>query len=155
MVGHELLLAISTMQTQKFTLTPRPGSLECVKVSSLLDLTIHFWSSGFITDGNSKLVGSAQVRQVRVRESSCLLASQLQTSLNRCHAPYSLDVEDLSDYGEVWNASNLNSSNGFSQAWQYQSQSQRRGYPIWGKLTVYQGGGYVVPLGTDHQSASR
>nr|KAF6411309.1 hypothetical protein HJG63_015372 [Rousettus aegyptiacus] len=110
---------------------------------------------GFITDGNSKLVGSAQVRQVRVRESSCLLASQLQTSLNRCHAPYSLDVEDLSDYGEGWNASNLNSSNGFSQAWQYQSQSQRRGYPIWGKLTVYQGGGYVVPLGTDHQSASR
>ncbi|XP_039744757.1 polycystic kidney disease protein 1-like 2 [Pteropus medius] len=111
--------------------------------------------SGFITDGNSKLVGSAQVRQVRVRESSCLLAPQLQTSLNRCHAPYSLDVEDLSDYGEGWNASNLNSSNGFSQAWQYQSQSQRRGYPIWGKLTVYQGGGYVVPLGTNHQSASR
>nr|XP_023493143.1 polycystic kidney disease protein 1-like 2 [Equus caballus] len=111
--------------------------------------------SGFITDGNSKLVGSAQIRQVRVREGSCPLAPQLQASLDGCRAPYSMDVEDLSDYGEGWNASALHNSNGFSQAWQYQSQSQRRGYPIWGKLTVYPGGGYVVPLGTDRQSTSR
>ncbi|XP_008584536.1 PREDICTED: polycystic kidney disease protein 1-like 2 isoform X1 [Galeopterus variegatus] len=110
---------------------------------------------GFITDGNSKLVGSAQIRQVRVRESSCPLAQQLQSSLNGCRAPYSWDVEDLADYGEGWNASTLNNSSGFPQAWQYQSQSQRRGYPIWGKLTVYRGGGYVVPLGTDCQSTSR
>ncbi|XP_077919652.1 polycystin-1-like protein 2 [Halichoerus grypus] len=110
---------------------------------------------GFITDGNSKLVGSAQIRQVRVLESSCPLAPQLQASLDECHAPYSLDIEDLSDYGEGWNASIPNNSSGFSQAWQYQSQSQRRRYPIWGKLTVYRGGGYVVPLGTDRKSASR
>ncbi|KAM7058305.1 LOW QUALITY PROTEIN: polycystin-1-like protein 2 [Molossus nigricans] len=109
---------------------------------------------GFITDGNSKLVGSAQIRQVRVRDNSCPLAPWLQTSLDGCHAPYTLDIEDLSDDGDGWNASNLNSSNGFSQAWQYQSQSQR-GYPIWGKLTVYQGGGYMVPLGTDRQSTAR
>ena len=100
-------------------------------------------------------MGSAQIRQVRVRENSCSLAPQLQASLNGCHAPYSLDIEDLSDYGEGWNASIPNNSSGFSQAWQYQSQSQRRGYPIWGKLTVYRGGGYVVPLGTDRKSASR
>ncbi|KAB0352703.1 hypothetical protein FD754_017560 [Muntiacus muntjak] len=110
---------------------------------------------GFVTDGNAKLVGSAQIRQVRVQDSSCLLAPQLQAFLDRCHAPYSLDVEDLSDYGEGWSASVLNNSNDFSQAWRYQSQSQRRGYPLWGKLTVYRGGGYVVPLGTDCQSASR
>ena len=82
-------------------------------------------------------------------------SAQLQAFLDRCHAPYSLDVEDLSDYGEGWNASVLNNSNDFSQAWRYQSQSQRRGYPLWGKLTVYRGGGYVVSLGTDRQSASR
>ncbi|XP_052512125.1 polycystic kidney disease protein 1-like 2 [Budorcas taxicolor] len=110
---------------------------------------------GFVTDGNAKLVGSAQIRQVRVQESSCLLGPQLQAFLDRCRAPYSLDVEDLSDYGEGWNASVLNNSNDFSQAWRYQSQSQRRGYPLWGKLTMYRGGGYVVPLGTDRQSASR
>nr|XP_054308741.1 polycystic kidney disease protein 1-like 2 [Pongo pygmaeus] len=110
---------------------------------------------GFITDGNSKLVGSAQIRQVRVRESSCPLAQQLQASLNGCRAPYSLDAEDLADYGEGWNATALSNGSSFPQAWQYQSQDKRRGYPIWGKLTVYRGGGYVVPLGTDRQSASR
>ncbi|KAM8774755.1 LOW QUALITY PROTEIN: polycystin-1-like protein 2 [Rhynchonycteris naso] len=108
---------------------------------------------GFITDGNSKLVGSAQICQVRVQESSCSLAPQLQMSLDGCCAAYSLDVEDLLNYGEGWNASNLSTSNGFSQAWQYQSQS--RGNPIGGKLTVYWGGGYVVPLGTDCQSAAK
>ncbi|KAG8506263.1 Polycystic kidney disease protein 1-like 2 [Galemys pyrenaicus] len=107
---------------------------------------------GFITDGNSKLVGSAQIRQVRVRGNSCPLARQLQVSLDGCHAPYSLDVEDLSDYGE---GSFLNTSSGFPQAWKYQSQRQCRGYPIWGKLTVYRGGGYMVPLGTDRKSTSR
>ncbi|XP_053465162.1 polycystic kidney disease protein 1-like 2 [Nycticebus coucang] len=110
---------------------------------------------GFVTDGNSKLVGSAQIRQVRVQESSCPVVQQLQASLDGCRAPYSLDVEDLADYGEGWNASTHNYSNGFPQAWQYQSQSQRRGYPIWGKLTVYRGGGYVVPLGIDRQRALR
>ncbi|XP_028608529.1 polycystic kidney disease protein 1-like 2 [Grammomys surdaster] len=110
---------------------------------------------GFVTDGNSKLVGSAHIRQVRVRESSCSVAQQLQASFDGCHAPYSLDVEDLADYGEGWNASAHNNSHAFSQVWQYQSQNQRQGYPMWGKLTVYRGGGYVVPLGVDHQSASR
>ncbi|XP_011943420.1 PREDICTED: polycystic kidney disease protein 1-like 2 isoform X1 [Cercocebus atys] len=110
---------------------------------------------GFITDGNSKLVGSAQIRQVRVRESSCPLAQQLQASLDGCRAPYSLDAEDLADYGEGWNATALSNGSSFPHAWQYQSQDQHRGYPIWGKLTVYRGGGYVVPLGTDRQSTSR
>ncbi|XP_062032025.1 polycystin-1-like protein 2 [Lepus europaeus] len=111
--------------------------------------------SGFITDGNSKLVGSAQIRQVRVRQGSCPLAQQLQASLDGCRAPYSLDVEDLTDYGEGWNASALNNSNSFPQAWQYLSQSQRQGYPTWGKLAVYGGGGYVVSLSSDRQKASR
>ncbi|XP_053762669.1 polycystic kidney disease protein 1-like 2 [Panthera pardus] len=110
---------------------------------------------GFVTDGNSRLVGSAQIRQVRVRESSCSRAPQLQASRHGCRAPYSLDVEDLSDYGEGWNASVLNNSSGLSRAWQYESQSQRRGYPFWGKLTMYRGGGYVAPLGTDRRSTSR
>ncbi|XP_078295351.1 polycystin-1-like protein 2 [Panthera onca] len=110
---------------------------------------------GFVTDGNSRLVGSAQIRQVRVRESSCSRAPQLQASRHGCRAPYSLDVEDLSDYGEGWNASVLNNSSGLSRAWQYESQSQRRGYPFWGKLTMYRGGGYVAPLGTDRRSTLR
>ncbi|XP_040592237.1 polycystic kidney disease protein 1-like 2 isoform X2 [Mesocricetus auratus] len=110
---------------------------------------------GFVTDGNSKLVGSAHIRQVRVWAGACSVAQQLQASFDGCHAPYSLDAEDLADYGEGWNASARNNSNDFLRVWQYQSQSQRQGYPMWGKLSVYGGGGYVASLGTDRQSTSR
>ncbi|OXB80026.1 UNVERIFIED_CONTAM: hypothetical protein H355_014070 [Colinus virginianus] len=110
---------------------------------------------GFITDGNSKLVGSARIRQVRVKGDSCLISPTLQRVIRECHAPYSLRTEDTSDYGEHWNASVFDTSSDLSSAWQYQSQSKLRGQPIWGKLATYGGGGYVVHLGTDPQNASR
>ncbi|XP_062997536.1 polycystin-1-like protein 2 [Elgaria multicarinata webbii] len=110
---------------------------------------------GFITDGNSKLVGSARVRQVRVRGDSCPIAPTLQLTVGECHATYSFDTEDTGAYGAQWNNSSLDNSSEVSSAWQYQSQSQLRGHPIWGKLAVYRGGGYVVHLGTDSRNASR
>ncbi|OXB62704.1 hypothetical protein ASZ78_003064 [Callipepla squamata] len=110
---------------------------------------------GFITDGNSKLVGSARIRQVRVKGDSCPISPTLQRVIRECHAPYSLRTEDTSDYGEHWNTSVFDTSSDLSSAWQYQSQSKLRGQPIWGKLATYGGGGYVVHLGTDPQNASR
>uniref|UniRef100_A0A803TRM4 Polycystin 1 like 2/pseudo n=1 Tax=Anolis carolinensis TaxID=28377 RepID=A0A803TRM4_ANOCA len=110
---------------------------------------------GFITDGNSKLVGSARIRQVRVKSGTCPIAPKLQLTVRECRAPYSFDTEDTMDYGVNWNVSSLDNSSELSSAWQYQSQSELRGHPIWGKLAVYRGGGYVIHLGTDSQNASR
>ncbi|NXL57930.1 PK1L2 protein, partial [Chordeiles acutipennis] len=110
---------------------------------------------GFITDGNSKLVGSARIRQVRVKGDTCPISPKLQRVIQECHAPYSLQTEDTSDYGDHWNTSVFNNSSDLSSAWQYQSQSKLRGYPTWGKLAIYRGGGYVIHLGTDPKNASR
>ncbi|XP_040537000.1 polycystic kidney disease protein 1-like 2 isoform X2 [Gallus gallus] len=110
---------------------------------------------GFITDGNSKLVGSARIRQVRVKGDSCPISPILQRVIQECHAPYSLQTEDTSDYGEHWNTSVFDISSDLSSAWHYQSQSKLRGQPVWGKLAIYGGGGYVIHLGTDPQNASR
>ncbi|NWX98428.1 PK1L2 protein, partial [Nothoprocta ornata] len=110
---------------------------------------------GFITDGNSKLVGSAQIRQVRVKGDTCPIAAELQRAIRECRAPYTFHSEDTSGYGERWNASAFDNSSDLSSAWQYQSQAQLRGHPIWGKLAIYRGGGYVIHLGTDPQNASR
>ncbi|XP_068549884.1 polycystin-1-like protein 3 [Anas acuta] len=111
--------------------------------------------TGFITDGNSKLVGSARIRQVRVKGDTCPLSPKLQSVIRECHAPYSLQTEDTSDYGEHWNTSVSANSSDLTSAWQYQSQSELRGQPVWGKLAVYRGGGYVIHLGTDPNNASR
>ncbi|XP_010130648.1 PREDICTED: polycystic kidney disease protein 1-like 2, partial [Buceros rhinoceros silvestris] len=110
---------------------------------------------GFITDGNSKLVGSARIRQVRVRGDTCPISPKLQHVIQECHAPYTLHSEDTSDYGEHWNTSGFDNSSDLSSAWQYQSQSKLRGQPSWGKLAIYRGGGYVIHLGTDPKNASR
>ncbi|NWT18612.1 PK1L2 protein, partial [Vireo altiloquus] len=108
---------------------------------------------GFITDGNSKLVGSARIRQVRVKGDMC--PPRLQHVAEECHPPYSLQTEDTSAYGEHWNTSVFDNSSDLSSAWQYQSQSKLRGHPSWGKLAIYSGGGYVIHLGTDPKNASR
>ncbi|XP_005528286.1 PREDICTED: polycystic kidney disease protein 1-like 2 [Pseudopodoces humilis] len=110
---------------------------------------------GFITDGNSKLVGSARIRQVRVKGDTCPISPRLQHIVEECHAPYSLQTEDTSIYGEHWNTSVFDNSSDLSSAWQYQSQSRLRGHPSWGKLAIYSGGGYVIHLGTDPINASR
>ncbi|XP_069724828.1 polycystin-1-like protein 3 [Phaenicophaeus curvirostris] len=110
---------------------------------------------GFITDGNSKLVGSARIRQVRVKGDTCPISPKLQHVIQECHAPYSLQAEDTSVYGERWNTSVFDNSSDLSSAWQYQSQSKLRGQPSWGKLAIYRGGGYVIHLGTDPKNTSR
>nr|XP_009925157.1 PREDICTED: polycystic kidney disease protein 1-like 2 [Haliaeetus albicilla] len=110
---------------------------------------------GFITDGNSKLVGGARIRQIRVKGNTCPISPKLQRAVQECNAPYSLQTEDTSVYGEHWNTSVFDNSSDLSLAWQYQSQSKLRGHASWGKLAIYRGGGYVIHLGTDPKNASR
>uniref|UniRef100_A0A667YRT0 Polycystic kidney disease 1 like 2a n=1 Tax=Myripristis murdjan TaxID=586833 RepID=A0A667YRT0_9TELE len=110
---------------------------------------------GFITDGNSKLVGNARFRQVRVQKSSCKTARPLLQFVPDCHAPYSWEDEDMGSYGSGWNGSVAdNSSQSPPDPWMYQTQAQLRAHPIWGKVAFYRGGGFVVELGPDLQNAS-
>ncbi|XP_063800339.1 polycystin-1-like protein 2 [Pseudophryne corroboree] len=110
---------------------------------------------GFVTDGHSKLVGGTRIRQVRVIKDSCPIARALQSTIEDCRTPYSLDTEDMGLYGEKWNISAFSNTTEANTAWHYQSQSKLRGHPVWGRRTTYRGGGYVVDLGSDRATASR
>ncbi|XP_036441849.1 polycystic kidney disease protein 1-like 2 [Colossoma macropomum] len=111
--------------------------------------------SGFITDGNSKLVGNARLRQVRVQKDSCKTASSMRRSVPDCHAPYSWEVEDVGSYGPGWNSLvDGNTSKTLLTPWQYQTQSTLRAHPVWGGVALYRGGGFAVVLGPDQQSAN-
>ncbi|XP_037401275.1 polycystic kidney disease protein 1-like 2 [Pygocentrus nattereri] len=110
---------------------------------------------GFITDGNSKLVGNARLRQVRVQKGSCRTASSMRCSVPDCHAPYSWEVEDMGSYGPGWNHSiHANMSKMLLTPWQYQTQSRLRAHPVWGGVALYRGGGFVVDLGPNRENAS-
>ncbi|XP_068452137.1 polycystin-1-like protein 2 [Clinocottus analis] len=111
---------------------------------------------GFITDGNSKLVGNARLRQVRVHPNSCHVAPSMQQSEGDCHAPYSWELEDMGSYGPGWSRSEGdNASLKLHSPWTYQSQRQLRAFPIWGSVKLYRGGGFVVDLGPDLHNSSR
>ncbi|KAK3533669.1 hypothetical protein QTP70_024018, partial [Hemibagrus guttatus] len=110
--------------------------------------------TGFITDGNSKLVGNARLRQVRVHKDSCKTSSFMRRSILDCHAPYSWEVEDMGSYGPGWNRStHVNVSKSLLMPWRYQTQSRLRAHPIWGGVAFYRGGGFVVDLGPNKQNA--
>lgn len=116
----------------------------------------EFILAGFITDGNSKLVGNARLRQVRVKTNSCDVAHSLQQSVPDCHAPYSWELEDMGSYGPGWShPAGGNASLNLQGPWTYQSQRKLRAYPIWGSVKLYRGGGFVVDLGPDLQNSSR
>ncbi|KAK3561831.1 hypothetical protein QTP86_017067, partial [Hemibagrus guttatus] len=110
---------------------------------------------GFITDGNSKLVGSARLRQIRVRKDTCRIHKAMQRHVHDCHAPYSWDIEDMGCYGPGWNRSrDVNMTETLLVPWQYQTQSKLRGHPIWGRMAFYRGGGFALDLGLDPKQAS-
>uniref|UniRef100_A0A3Q2DC30 Polycystic kidney disease protein 1-like 2 n=1 Tax=Cyprinodon variegatus TaxID=28743 RepID=A0A3Q2DC30_CYPVA len=109
---------------------------------------------GFITDGNSKLVGSARLRQVRVQKNSCHVASTMQESVPDCHTSYSWDSEDVGSYDPGWSPNVVkNTSLNPHNPWMYRSQSELRGFPIWGSVMHYRGGGFVMDLGPDLQKS--
>ncbi|XP_028329737.1 polycystic kidney disease protein 1-like 2 [Gouania willdenowi] len=111
---------------------------------------------GFVTDGNSKLVGNARIRQVRVQKNSCRLARSMHHSVKDCHAPYSWDVEERGSYGPGWSRSvDNNTVVDPHSPWSYKSQGKLRSSPVWGSLMLYRGGGFVVDLGPDLQNSSR
>lgn len=73
-----------------------------------------------------------------------------------CRAPYSWEVEDTGSFEPGWNLSvKDNVSAGTWCPWKYQTQAELRARPVWGKLALYRGGGFVVELGPDLQNASR
>ncbi|CAB1450105.1 unnamed protein product [Pleuronectes platessa] len=111
---------------------------------------------GFITDGNSKLVGNARLRQLRVKKSSCQIAASMLHLVPDCHAPYSWEVEDMDSYDSGWNQSvGDNTTLSAPSPWTYQTQAQLRSYPVWSKMVLYRGGGFVAVLGPDLENASR
>uniref|UniRef100_A0A8C7X6U9 Polycystic kidney disease 1 like 2a n=1 Tax=Oryzias sinensis TaxID=183150 RepID=A0A8C7X6U9_9TELE len=110
---------------------------------------------GFITDGNSKLVGNARLRQVRMQKGSCLVALPMQISVPDCHALYSWELEDMGSYSPGWSPLRNNATLNPDNPWIYKSQHKLRAYPIWGNVKLYRGGGFATDLLPDLKNSIR
>uniref|UniRef100_A0A0G2JV34 Polycystin 1 like 3, transient receptor potential channel interacting n=1 Tax=Rattus norvegicus TaxID=10116 RepID=A0A0G2JV34_RAT len=104
---------------------------------------------GFITDGNSFLLGNVLLRQIRIPNDT-----HSPVSLHEHMNSYPQHQEDRENYGAGWVPPDTNITKADS-IWHYQSPESLGGYPIQGEVTTYSGGGYVVRLGRNHSAATR
>ncbi|XP_049999422.1 polycystin-1-like protein 3 [Alexandromys fortis] len=105
--------------------------------------------SGFITDGNSFLLGNVLLRQIRVPNSTLF-----PVSLHEPENSQPQHQEDRENYGVRWAPPDTNITETDS-IWHYQNQELLGGYPIQGEFATYSGGGYVVRLGRNASAAAR
>nr|XP_023493010.1 polycystic kidney disease protein 1-like 3 isoform X3 [Equus caballus] len=107
--------------------------------------------SGFITDGNSFLLGNVLLRQIRIPGAILFPPGVSPQEQVR---PSHQDQEDKENYGVNWGPPETNITKSDSM-WHYQNQETLGGYPIQGEFATYSGGGYVVRLGRNSSTANR
>ncbi|KAM5296967.1 polycystin-1-like protein 3 [Glossophaga mutica] len=106
---------------------------------------------GFVTDGNSFLVGNVLLRQTRIPGATVFPS---KVSPQEQGKPSHPDLEDTENYGLNWRPPETNTTDSDS-SWHYQNQETLGGHPIRGEFATYSGGGYVVRLGRNSSAAVR
>ncbi|XP_013422214.1 uncharacterized protein LOC106182109 [Lingula anatina] len=112
------------------------------------------WARGFIADKQNYLVGVARLRQLRVKPYSCDLPKMVRNTIKECRSEYEWIEEETGSFLPEWkpvNDSGVSPSPG--QQWSFQSALDLKGFPYWGLMTTYGGGGYAFELGTTYESA--
>ncbi|XP_023444742.1 polycystin-2-like protein 1 [Dasypus novemcinctus] len=88
------------------------------------------------------LLGVPRLRQLRVRNDSCVVHEDFREDILSCYDVYSPDKEEQFPFGSL---------NG--TAWTYHSQDELGGSSHWGRLTSYRGGGYYLDLPGSRQAS--
>ncbi|XP_035400369.1 polycystic kidney disease 2-like 1 protein [Cygnus atratus] len=81
------------------------------------------------------LLGVPRMRQLKVKNNSCVVHDDFKEEISGCYDVYSEDKEERFSFGLV---------NG--TAWRYHSEEELGGSSHWGRLTSYSGGGYYIDL---------
>ncbi|XP_045658830.1 polycystic kidney disease 2-like 1 protein isoform X1 [Ursus americanus] len=89
------------------------------------------------------LLGVPRLRQLRVRNDSCVVHEDFREDILSCYNVYSPDKEEQLPFGPL---------NG--TAWTYHSQDELGGSSHWGRLTSYSGGGYYLDLPGSRQASA-
>nr|XP_016849278.1 PREDICTED: polycystin-2 isoform X1 [Anolis carolinensis] len=89
------------------------------------------------------LLGIPRMRQLKVRNGSCLIPEDLQDEIKDCYSVYSVGNEDTAPFGL---------RNG--TAWTYSSEKDLHGSSYWGLIATYSGGGYYQDLSKSREKTS-
>ncbi|KDR08541.1 polycystic kidney disease 2-like 1 protein [Zootermopsis nevadensis] len=85
-----------------------------------------------------KLIGAPRLRQVKVRNDSCIINEAFKRLFSECYDVYSSANEDKGQFGP-----------GIGTAWTYSTEEELHGSSYWGRFSTYGGGGYYEDLSLD------
>ncbi|XP_053126330.1 polycystic kidney disease protein 1-like 3 isoform X3 [Hemicordylus capensis] len=107
-------------------------------------------SRGLAMNGNSFLVGSLRLRQIRAEGAPRRPGAAAPLPLRRPSTSHPEEAEEGSTptWGPPSPAGGVQES-----AWIYQSEAALQESPVWGKLALYPGSGYLANLGTNASHA--
>ncbi|XP_074855560.1 polycystin-2-like protein 1 [Carettochelys insculpta] len=89
------------------------------------------------------LLGVPRLRQLKVKNNSCVVHDNFREDISGCYDVYSEDKEEREPFGLI---------NG--TAWRYHSEQALGGSSHWGRLTSYGGGGYYIDLKLTRQESA-
>ncbi|KAG7157021.1 Polycystic kidney disease protein 1-like 2-like 2 [Homarus americanus] len=104
---------------------------------------------GFLGDHNNRIMGYAIIRQIRVMNASCRVASWFRKIDLKCSGYSGISLEDNRHYCLGWASPaplTANTSDCRHPQFRYTSAAQLETLPIWGRQDWYGGGGYSVSL---------
>ncbi|KDR07763.1 polycystic kidney disease 2-like 1 protein isoform X2 [Zootermopsis nevadensis] len=114
---------------------------ETVMIDSIYGKSENDTHQAFVLQ-DSKLVGVPRLRQVRVRNDSCVVRQSLNRSIELCYEPYSHAYEDTKPF---WP--------GNGTAWTYSTAEELGGSSYRGRFSKYGGGGYYEDLSLNRSEA--
>ncbi|XP_055877058.1 uncharacterized protein LOC106077240 isoform X2 [Biomphalaria glabrata] len=101
----------------------------------------------YINDKVSRILGYATMRQLRVKPDQCKVPEPFESVIPGCNIMYNMLTQEERDFNVGWQPiGNSNASDATRSEYTYSSADKLNGYPYWGVLSLYSGGGYVVPL---------
>ncbi|XP_055954867.1 uncharacterized protein LOC126810750 isoform X1 [Patella vulgata] len=125
----------------------KSGLLNGIRASNYYNSDPPLLLRGFVNDKVSRIMGYATMRQLRVRPGLCDIRGVMKNVIHECNEPYSLSNEDEETYMPEWKKLNsTQSENDTGLPWVFSKADVLNGYPYWGVLELYGGGGYVQRL---------
>ncbi|XP_046550027.1 uncharacterized protein LOC124259855 [Haliotis rubra] len=130
--------------TEEFWLWARSALVSSLRADNYYNNDPALLLRGFIGDKVSRIMGYATMRQLRVKTGQCSTINVMSSAIVQCNEDYSMLNEDKKSYGTRWSPYDLTTL--ARKEYIYTPASELNGYPYWGLLGVYGGGGYVVEL---------
>ncbi|XP_059156486.1 polycystin-1-like protein 2 [Physella acuta] len=100
----------------------------------------------YINDKVSRILGYATIRQLRVKKNQCKVPDAVRGIIRECNVMYDMLDQEENSYTPGWGKALGRGAANTAEEYIYRDSSELNGYPYWGVLSMYSGGGYVAAL---------